>query len=53
MISGERDFVSMKLWMKIHEQWECLTLCAIKMKARNGGGGGAKQVTTAGPEEDR
>ena len=53
MISGEREIVSMKLSMKIHEQRECLILCTIRMKARNGGGGGAKQVTTAGPEEDR
>ena len=23
--------------MKVYEQWECWTLCAIKMKARTGG----------------
>ena len=37
LISGKRESVSEQHSMKIDEQWECWTLCAIKMKARTGG----------------
>ena len=36
-MSGKRESVSYQNSMKIDEQWECWTLCAIKMKARTGG----------------
>ena len=39
MCSGKRESVSLPHSMGIDEQWECRTLCAIKMKARTGGGG--------------
>ena len=36
--------------MKIDEQWDCCTLCAIKIEGKNRGGEGTTPVTTACPE---
>ena len=35
---------------KIDEQWDCCTLCAIKIEGNNRGGEGTTPVTTACPE---
>ena len=39
--------------MKIDEQWECWTLCAIKIEGTYRGGKGTTPVTTSCPEDRR
>ena len=51
IISGKRESVSWQHSMKIDEQWECLTLCAIKIEGTYRGGEETTPVTTACPED--
>ena len=45
----ERELATFIRWT-IDEQWDCWTLCAIKVEGKNRGGEGMTPVTTACPE---
>ena len=48
-----RAWVSNNTRWKIDEQWDCWTLCAIKIEGNKRGGEGTTPVTTACPEAGR
>ena len=51
LIGGKPERVSEQHSMKIDEQWECWTLCVIKIEGTYRGGEGTTPVTTSCPED--